>query len=107
MKNKLITICTRMEQESIDYVDKLSKMLNLDRSTAIRILFQKGMKEDKKEKAIDMYIKGKFSIETASKFCDLHIGEFLELLKEKGIELNITLEDYEEGLRNLKNIWKR
>lgn len=107
MKSKLITISTRMEQGNLDYIKKLTKMFNIDRSTAMRMLFQKGIQEDKKEKAIDMYLKGKFSIETASRFCDLHIGEFLELLKEKGVELNVTLEDYEEGLKNLKSIWTK
>ena len=105
MKSKLITISTRMEQENITYVDKIAKISNLDRSTAIRLLFQKGIEEDRKERAVDLYFKGKLSVESASRFCNLHIGEFLELLKEKGIELNVTSEDYEEGLKNLKKLW--
>src|SRR3989344_4849080 len=98
MKTNLVTMSTRMEKENINYVDKIAKMSNLDRSTAIRMIFQKGIQEDKKEKAVDLYLKGKFSIETAARFCNLYIGEFLELLKDKGVELNVTLEDYAEGL---------
>ena len=64
----------------------------------------KSKQEDKKEKAIDMYLKGKFSIETAARFCNLYIGEFLELLEDKGVELNVTLKNYEEGLKNLRKI---
>jgi predicted HTH domain antitoxin len=107
MKTNLITISTRMEKENIDYVDRIAKMFNLDRSTTIRMLFQKGIQEDKKEKAVDLYLKGKFSIETAARFCDLYIGEFLELLEDKGVELNMTLKNYEEGLKNLKKIWSK
>lgn len=106
MKSKLITISTRMDQENLDYVQKVSKMFDLDRSTAIRMLFKKGIQEDKKEKALNMYFEGKFSLETAARFCDLYMGEFLELLKTKGIELNLTLEDYKEGLSNIKKVWK-
>jgi len=51
-------------------------------------------------------LKRVLSIERASKFAEIYIGEFLELLKSKGIELNLSLEYYKEGLKNLKSIWK-
>ena len=59
-----------------------------------------------KEGAIELYLKRELSIEGAAKFADIYIGEFLELLKSKGIELNLSLEYYKEGLKNLKSIWK-
>gem|GEM_PF-4781116 len=52
-----------------------------------------------------MYKKGELSVEGAAKFADLYIGEFLEVLREKGIELNMALKEYEEGLKNLKKVW--
>lgn len=61
----------------------------------------------KKESAVELYGRGELSLEGAAKFADLYIGEFLELLREKGIELNVNVKDYEEGLRNLKKMWNK
>lgn len=102
----LKTLSTRIDQEGLYYVDKISKMFNIDRSTALRDLLHKGIQIDKKERALDLYSKGKLSIESAAKFADVYIGEFLELLKERGIELNVSVEDYEQGLKNLRKVWK-
>lgn len=90
----------------MEYVDKLVKTFNMDRSTAIRNILEKGIGEDKKERALQLYIEGKLSIEGATRFADMYIGEFLELMSNKGVELNVSLEDYRESLINLKKAWK-
>ena len=79
-------------------------MFNLDKSTAFRNILQKGIQEDKREKALELYIKGRFSIEQAAKFADMYIGEFFDLMREKGIESNLTLEDLNESLRHAKRL---
>ena len=101
---KLVSITTRLGMDNLDYIKKISKMFNLDRSTAFRNVLQKGIEEDKKEKALDLYIKGKFSIEQAAKFADIYIGEFFELMKAKGIESNLTIEDFEESVKHAKKL---
>ena len=103
-EEKLVSMSTRMDKESLQYVEKISKKFKLDKSTALRKLLKIGIAEDKKESAAELYLKGELSIEGAAKFGDMYLGEFLQLLKEKGIELNITKDDYLEGLRNLKKV---
>lgn len=102
----LVTVSARMDKRSLRYVEKLSKTFHIDKSTALRKLLQMGVEEDRKESAVELYRKGQLSLEGAAKFADIYIGEFLELLREKGVELNVTMRDYEEGLKNLKRIWK-
>ena len=99
---KLVSVTARLGPETVDYIKKISKMFSLDKSTAFRNILQKGIQEDKKEKALELYIKGKFSIEQAAKFADMHIGEFFELMKTRGIESNLTIEDFNESLNNLR-----
>lgn len=101
---KLISVTARLGSESVEYIKKISKMFNLDKSTAFRNVLQKGIQEDKKEKALDLYIKGKFSIERAARFSGLSIEEFFELMRSKGIESNLTLEDFEESLMHSKKL---
>jgi len=102
---KLDLISTRIDKNSLVYVDKVTKQTHLDRSTIMRQLLKKGIEEDRKERAVDMYSKGKLSIGAASKFAGVYIGEFFDLLKERGINLKLTVEDYKKGLENLKKVF--
>jgi predicted HTH domain antitoxin len=54
----------------------------------------------RKEKALELYIKGKFSIGKVSEFAGTYIGEFYEYMKDKGIESNLTLNDFEDSLKH-------
>ncbi|MBI3034982.1 UPF0175 family protein [Candidatus Woesearchaeota archaeon] len=98
----LVSVTTRLGLENLEYIKKVSKMFNLDKSTAFRDILQKGVREDKKEKALELYIKGKFSIGQAARFADMHIGEFFVFIWSKGIESNLTLEDFNESLKHAK-----
>ena len=101
---KLVSVTTRLGSESLEYVKKISRMFNLDKSTAFRDILQKGIQEDKKEKALDLYIKGKFSLEQAARFADMYIGDFYDLMRQNGIESNLTLEDFSESLKYVKRL---
>lgn len=101
---KLISVTARLGPDSLEYVKKISKMFNLDKSTAFRSILQKGIQEDKKEKALDFYIKGKFSLEQAAKFADMYIGDFFDLMRQKGIESNLNLEDFNESVKHAKRL---
>lgn len=103
---KLVSVTARLGEESLEYIKKISKMFNLDKSTAFRNILQKGIQEDKKEKALELYLKGNFSIEQAAKFAGIYIGEFYDLMRHKGVESNLTLDDFNESLKHIKNYKK-
>ncbi len=92
MTENMKIMATRLDKDSLEYLNKLSSILKLDKSSLIRQLIHRGIEEDKKERAIDLYSKGKLTLEGASKFAGIYIGDFMELMKEKGLESNLTLE---------------
>jgi len=49
-------------------------------------------------------MKGKLSLEQAAKFADMFIGNFFELMRQKGIESNLTMEDFNESLKHAKRL---
>ena len=104
--NKLVSVTARLTRESLEYIKRTGKLFNIDQSTAFRTLLQKGMEEDRKEKALELYIKGKLTLEGAAKFADIYTGDFLELMREKGIESNVTLEDFKKALEHTKSAIK-
>lgn len=105
MTERLKTVGVRLEVDTLDYVEKVSKLLNLDKSSALRMLLKEGILFDKKERALDLYTSGKLSLEGAAKFAGLYIGDFLELMQERGIESQVTLDMIKKGQKNLKSAY--
>lgn len=103
MAENLRATALRIENRTLEYIDKISKLLHLDRSNAFRMILNEGIAADRKQRALEFYTKGKFTLEQAAKFSDMYIGEFLDLMREKGIESNVTLEMVRKGLKNLKS----
>ena len=101
---KLISVTARLGSDSLKYIKNMSKMFDLDTSAALRNVLQKGIQEDKKERALELYIKGKFSIEQAAKFANMYIGDFFDLMRQKGIESNLTLEDFNDSIKHAKRL---
>ena len=101
---KLISVTARLGVESLEYIKNMCKMSNLDKSTAFRNILQKGIQDYKKERALELYIKGKFSFEQAAKYADMYAGDFFDLMRQKGIESNLTLEDFNESLKHAKKL---
>ena len=77
-------------------LDYFSKVLNENRSEIVRDLVEEG----RKLKAIELYKRKKVSLGLASKLSGLTLSEFLDLLEEYNVKLNLTLEDAKESLRN-------
>lgn len=57
---------------------------------------------DTEELAVKLFSEGKITVSEAAEIAHLSLGEMMELLSARGIESNITLEDYEEGFSNAK-----
>jgi len=58
---------------------------DIDRSEAARTVFEAGLSEWKKTRALRLFEKGKISILKAAELADLSIYEFLELLSQRKI----------------------
>ncbi len=99
------TITTRLPDEYINGIGKISKIEKIDTSGVIRKLLAKAIEEWKKDYAIEMYKKGEFSFGQASKFAEISVWDFPNLLKEKKVLLNLDLEELESDLKTIK--WKK
>ena len=81
-------------------LDYFSKVLNENRSEIVRDLVEEG----RKLKSIELYKHKKVSLGLASKLSGLSLSEFLDLLEEYNVKLNLTLEDAKESLRNAEKL---
>lgn len=86
--------------EKLKELDYFGKLLNENRSEVVRGLVEEG----KKLKAIELYKQKKVSLGLASKLSGLPLSEFLDLLEEYNVKLNLTLEDAKEAMRNAEKM---
>lgn len=55
-------------------------------------------KKDRKMKSIELYKQGKVSLGLGAKLSGLSISEYIDLLKEYKVQINIDIEDAKKAL---------
>ncbi len=93
------TVSSRLDLESINL---FGRVLKEKRSEVVRKLVESG----KKHKAVELYREKKVSLGLGAKLAGVNLSEFIELLKEHNVYLNLEIEDVEKALstarKNLK-----
>jgi predicted HTH domain antitoxin len=74
---------------------------NPDLSTAVRSLILRG----RVLLAMERHRQGRASLSKAAEVAGVSISEMMDLLAEHGIPADLSVEDYREGLRTLREIW--
>jgi predicted HTH domain antitoxin len=55
--------------------------------------------------ALERFCEGRASLSKAAEVAGVSISEMMDLLAEHGIAADLRVEDYQEGLRTLREIW--
>lgn len=95
------TMSIRMDKENFEFVSRLSKQEKGDISKTVRDLVYKG----RVMLAIETYKNGEASLGKAAELAGLSVGDMMTTLEQYGVKSNLEVEDYLEGLENLKKVW--
>ncbi len=91
-----MTISVRYEHaKDLEFITEL---LGLNRSETLRELIDEG----RKMKSIELYKKGKVSLGLGAKIAKLSLSEYIDLLREYKIPINIDIEDAKKALQNAR-----
>jgi len=93
-KRVSIVLSTRLLQD----IEGLQKILNMDKSTTIRYLLDKSIKDVKIDFAVDAYKQGKISFGKAAEIAGVSLWEFIDICHARKINLNMTPEDADLGI---------
>ena len=85
-------------------LEKLQKILKMDKSTVIRHLLSKSIREVKLETFLNEYRKGKLSLGKAAESAGVNLWEFIEQCRKNQIQLDLTEEEAEIGIRRVEQI---
>lgn len=72
----------------------MTELMGLNRSEMLRELIDEG----RKMKSIELYKQGKVSLGLGAKLSGLSISEYIDLLKEYKVQINIDIEDAKKAL---------
>ena len=85
-------------------IEKLQKILKMDKSTVIRHLLSKSINEVKVNTMLDEYRKGKISLGKAAESAGVNLWEFIEHCRKNQIKLDLAEEEVELGISKVKKM---
>ena len=91
------TVSSRLNMETINL---FRNVLKEKRSEVVRELVEYG----KKGKAVDLYKMKKVSLGLGARLAGVPLSEFIDLLKEKNIYLNLEKDDVEKALETARKV---
>ncbi len=97
------SISFRAEKELKKQIDDLAQLEKKNKSDEYREIFLLGIGEKRKELASLKYQSGEFSLGQAAELANITIWEFLHLLKQKELSINLTKDEVLKGLGFYEN----
>ncbi|WP_202318636.1 UPF0175 family protein [Archaeoglobus neptunius] len=84
-------------------IRKLMEFEKADKSSVVRRALERGVDEELKKIAVNLYSERKVSLAKAAEIAEISIRDMLELIRERGLSLNITINDlrrdFEEAMK--------
>lgn len=91
------TVSSRLNLETIKL---FGQVMNEKRSEVVRELVNAGQKH----KAVELYKIKKVSLGLGAKLAGVTLSEFIDLLKEHNVYLNLEKEDVEQALKTARKV---
>jgi len=84
----------RVPEEFLRELSNFIKEMDLDKSAYLRDILKKGFEEDKRDRLLVKYQAGELSAAEICKKIGITPWDFFDLLKEKNMSLNVSMEDW-------------
>ena len=97
----------RLPKEIEKAIEEGTKEEKIDKSTAMKQFLIIGIREYKKQKAVDLYRDGKVSLSDAAKIADVNIYDMIDLLIKAGIKSDYSSEDMKKERGILERLMKK
>lgn len=91
------TVSSRLDLEALNLFERILKE---KRSEVVRELVKCG----KRLKAVELYKTRKVSLGLGAKLAGVSLSEFIDLLKESNVYLNLEKEDVEQALETVRKV---
>ena len=96
-----VTLTTRVDERLAKLIDEVAREERMDRSTVMRRLLAKAVRDWLIERSLKDYEEGKITLWQAAKTCGLSLWEMIDEIERRGIRISYTLEDLKEDIEDL------
>lgn len=96
-------VTARIPEEMYQAIERIREEEHTDRSTAIKILLERGIDEWRLDDAVAQYRDGEASLGAAADRAGLSIWRFLEVLDDREIPVNYSVDDLEADIAAVQN----
>lgn len=86
-------VTARVPEELYETIETIREAEQTDRSTAIKRLLERGIEDWRLETAVRRYQDGTVSLGRAAELAAVSVWQLLDVLDERGIEVNYTEAD--------------
>ena len=93
------TLTTRVPDPILQEIDLFSRGKHMDRSTALRNLIARGLKEEKREQSLEKYRKKEISLQKLGEILHITYLDALDLIEREGLHLDYGLAELQEDLK--------
>jgi len=95
------TMSIRMDRETFEFLNELTKEQRSDLSKSVREMVTRG----RVLLGVERYKKGEASLGKAAELAGIPVGQMMTLLAEFGVESRIADDDYRRGLAAIRKAW--
>ena len=90
-------VSARLDTESLE---EFENVMNESKSKVVRELVEAG----RKHKAVELYKNKKISLGLGSRLAGVTLSEFIDLLKDHNVSLNLDIEDVKKSLETARRV---
>ena len=95
------TVSMRLPREEIKEIEYISKEEKTTKSTALKDVVRRGIRDKKLELALDKYRKEEATASKAARMAGIPLTKFLDILFEKKISIHYDVDDLREDAESL------
>lgn len=96
------TISTRLNPEEVKLLESLADLSGFDRSTLVKSLLRRGMKELRLDHAAEALRKERVTLSRAAELAGLDVWDFIAGMERMGLELHYGVDELNQDLDALK-----
>lgn len=90
------TVSVRIDKTELNEIDKLSKMEKKSKSSVLREIVDKGIKEKKLAVAIERFRKNEATAWKAARLAGIPLSKFMDILVRNGIDFHYGTKELKE-----------
>ncbi|MGH7802496.1 MAG: UPF0175 family protein [Thermodesulfobacteriota bacterium] len=90
----MIPITIRISKEILNKIKRFSREKQVGESEYLRRIIEKGLKVEREEEILRAYQNSEIHLSEAARRLNMDIWDFLRLLSERNMALNVSLEDW-------------